>query len=73
MAQSVSPPVSPTIRVAVTQLEPAWLDLQASVEKTCKYIAEAAENGAQLVTFAEAFIPGYPAWIWYVVLHCGQL
>ncbi|TGO60668.1 hypothetical protein BOTNAR_0141g00100 [Botryotinia narcissicola] len=51
-------------RVAVTQHEPEWFDLQKSVEKTCRIITEAAENGAQLVTFAEAFIPGYPAWIW---------
>lgn len=52
------------VKVAVTQLEPEWLNLQASVAKTCKYIAEAAANGAKLVSFAEAFIPGYPAWIW---------
>jgi nitrilase len=52
------------VKVAVTQLEPEWLNLQASVEKTCKYITEAASNGAKLVSFAEAFIPGYPAWIW---------
>ncbi|ESZ96228.1 aliphatic nitrilase [Sclerotinia borealis F-4128] len=51
-------------RVAVSQHEPEWFDLQMSVEKTCRIISEAAENGAQLVTFAEAFIPGYPAWIW---------
>ncbi|KAH8687931.1 carbon-nitrogen hydrolase [Tricladium varicosporioides] len=51
-------------KVAVTQLEPEWLDLEASVQKTCKYIEEAAKNGAKLVTFAEVFIPGYPAWIW---------
>ncbi|TID22297.1 carbon-nitrogen hydrolase [Venturia nashicola] len=53
-----------SVKVAVTQLEPEWLNLQASVEKTCKYITEAASNGAKLVAFAEAFIPGYPAWIW---------
>ncbi|KAJ8071095.1 hypothetical protein OCU04_001438 [Sclerotinia nivalis] len=51
-------------RVAVSQHEPEWFDLQKSVEKTCRIITEAAENGAQLVTFAEAFIPGYPTWIW---------
>lgn len=55
---------SPKYRVAVTQHEPEWFDLQKSVEKTCRIITEAAENGARLVTFAEAFIPGYPAWIW---------
>ena len=60
-----SKPQKPSkVRVAVTQLEPEWLDLQASVAKTCKYITEAAKNGAELVSFAEAFIPGYPAWIW---------
>jgi predicted amidohydrolase len=56
---------STSLRVAVAQQEPEWLDLQASVKKVCRVIAEAAENKAKIVTFSEAFIPGYPAWIWY--------
>ncbi|RDW81264.1 carbon-nitrogen hydrolase family protein [Aspergillus mulundensis] len=57
--------LTPTqVRVAVTQAEPVWLDLDATVDKTCKLIAEAAAKGAQLVTFPECWIPGYPAWIW---------
>ncbi|GAB7356276.1 hypothetical protein MBLNU459_g7085t1 [Dothideomycetes sp. NU459] len=52
------------MRVAVSQHEPEWLDLQKSVEKACSIIEQAAQGGAKLVTFAEAFIPGYPAWIW---------
>ncbi|KUL90822.1 hypothetical protein ZTR_00638 [Talaromyces verruculosus] len=52
------------VRVAVTQAEPVWLDLDATVDKTCVLIKEAATNGAQLVTFPECWIPGYPAWIW---------
>lgn len=64
MGETAAPNKDSKVRVAVTQLEPEWLDLQASVAKTCKYIAEAAQNGARLVSFAEAFIPGYPAWIW---------
>lgn len=55
-----------TLRVAVAQYEPEWLDLQASVKKTCAIITEAAVKGAKLVAFSEAFIPGYPAWIWSV-------
>lgn len=27
-------------------------------------IVEAAARGAKLVVFPDAFIPGYPAWIW---------
>jgi len=55
---------SSKVRVAVTQHEPAWLDLEAGVQKTCTIIAEAAQAGAKLVTFPECWIPGYPAWIW---------
>lgn len=55
---------SDTIRVAVAQYEPEWLDLQASVKKVCKVITEASQKGAKLVGFSEAFVPGYPAWIW---------
>ncbi|UKZ78484.1 hypothetical protein TrVFT333_006224 [Trichoderma virens FT-333] len=52
------------VRVAVTQAEPVWLDLQATIEKTCRLITEAASNNAQLVAFPETWIPGYPCWIW---------
>jgi nitrilase len=55
---------SSLVRVAVTQAEPEWLDLEASVAKTCKLIEEAASNGAKLVAFPECFVTGYPAWIW---------
>lgn len=55
---------SSTVRVAVTQHESAWLDLEAGVAKTCTLIAEAARAGAKLIAFPECWIPGYPAWIW---------
>ncbi|KAJ5163947.1 uncharacterized protein N7500_005777 [Penicillium coprophilum] len=55
---------SKTTLVAVTQAEPEWLDLATSVAKTCKLIAEAAQNAAQLIAFPECWIPGYPCWIW---------
>lgn len=60
---------STKVRVAVTQHEPVWLDLHATVDKTCRLIAEAAGNGAQLITFPECWLPGYPAWIWSAWLH----
>ena len=55
-----------TVRVAVTQHEPVWLDLQGTVSKTCKIIDEASKAGAKLVAFPEVWVPGYPAWIWYL-------
>lgn len=54
----------PKYKVAVIQAAPAFLDLDASVEKTISLIKEAANNGASLVAFPETFIPGYPWHIW---------
>ena len=63
---TMSTEYSPSIvRVAVTQAEPEWLDLDKTVDKTCQLIQEAAKNNALLIAFPECWIPGYPAWVWY--------
>jgi predicted amidohydrolase len=49
-----------TFQIAAVQASPVFMDREATVEKTCRLIAEAAENGARLVIFPETFIPGYP-------------
>jgi nitrilase len=51
-------------KVAVVQAAPVWLDLDATIGKTIALINEAAENGAKLIGFPEAFVPGYPWYIW---------
>ncbi len=56
--------VHPKYKVAVVQAAPAWLDLDASIDKSIALIREAAEKGAKLIAFPEAFIPGYPWHIW---------
>lgn len=48
------------VKAAVVQAEPEWLDLQASVRKTCNLIREAAEEGAHIIAFPELWVPGYP-------------
>jgi cyanide dihydratase len=52
--------IYPKFTAAAVQASPVYLNLDATVEKACKLISEAASNGAKLVGFPEAFIPGYP-------------
>ena len=51
-------------RVAVVQVPPVVLDRQATLARAVEKVGEAADNGARLVAFSEAFVPGYPDWIW---------
>jgi len=51
-------------KLAIIQESPVFLDRQKTIEKAIALIEQAAAKGAKLVIFPEAFIPGYPAWIW---------
>jgi nitrilase len=51
-------------KIAIIQNPPVMLDRQSTIDYAVSLVAETAANGAQLVIFPEAFIPGYPAWIW---------
>jgi nitrilase len=51
-------------RLAVVQTPPVFLDRKQTLAKAVASVREAAKGGAGLVVFPEAFIPGYPAWIW---------
>jgi nitrilase len=54
------------IKVAAAQAAPVFLNKEKTVKKVCKLIQKAGSNGAKLVVFPEAFIPGYPDWVWVV-------
>jgi len=49
--------------LAIIQEAPVFLNLAASTEKAITCIRRAAADGAQIVTFAECWLPGYPAWV----------
>ena len=51
-------------QLAIVQKAPVFLDKEKTIELAVSTVAEAAGNGAELVVFTEAFIPGYPAWVW---------
>ena len=51
-------------KVAISQKPPVLLDLDASMEQALSIVKEGGEGGAQLIVFPEAFLPGYPTWVW---------
>jgi aliphatic nitrilase len=52
----------PSIKAAAAHVAPVFLEVGATIEKTCSIISEAAGHGAQLVAFPEAYIPAFPVW-----------
>lgn len=53
-------------KVAAAQLSSVFLNKEKTLEKACSAIKEAGENGAELIVFPEAFISGYPDWVWLI-------
>lgn len=51
-------------KVAVVQKPPVLLDRQGTIESVLNSIDEAVAEGAALLVFPEAYIAGYPTWIW---------
>ncbi|NQZ51669.1 MAG: carbon-nitrogen hydrolase family protein [Moritella sp.] len=51
-------------KIAIIQEAPYVLDKTRTVAQAANIIHTVAAQGAELIVFPEAFIPGYPAWIW---------
>ena len=55
--------MSQTLRVAVVQAEPAFLDLGTTMDRLEAWTRRAADAGARVVAFPETWLPGYPVWL----------
>lgn len=53
------------VSIAIVQSAPAYLNIDESLAKVEVLLKEAAQQGADLVTFGETWFTGYPAWIDY--------
>ncbi len=51
------------LRVAAVQAAPVLMDLEATLARVADLTRSAADDGAELVVFPEAFVPGPPVWI----------
>ncbi len=54
------------MKIAAAQLASVFLNKEKTVDKACKAITEAGKKGAKLIVFPEAFISGYPDWVWVI-------
>lgn len=52
------------VKVAAVQAAPVLLDRDETIAKVVALAEKAAAEGARLVAFPEAFVPGYPDWVW---------
>jgi nitrilase len=52
------------VTVAAVQAAPVFLDREATLDVLVRHVEAAAAEGAQLIVFPEAILPGYPDWVW---------
>ena len=52
-----------SLKIAMAQLAPVWLDKSATLQKIESAIIEAASQNCELIVFGEALLPGYPFWL----------
>ena len=52
-----------TLKIAMAQIAPVWLDKKATLKKIEESINDAAKDNCELIVFGEALLPGYPFWL----------
>jgi nitrilase len=57
-------PAENKVRIGIVQHPPVLLQRDNTLARAVELIAEAAGQGARLVSFPETWVPGYPEWLW---------
>jgi nitrilase len=60
------------MKAAIVQEPPVYLDLAASMERAVGLVERAANDGAGLIVFPEAWLPGYPTFVWRLAPGAGM-
>ncbi|MEQ8478793.1 carbon-nitrogen hydrolase family protein [Fulvivirga sp.] len=55
--------MSGTLKIAMAQIAPVWLNKQKTLEKVMSSISEAGDQNCDLIVFGEGLLPGYPFWL----------
>ncbi len=58
-----TPKEADSLKVALAQIAPVWLDKEKTLGKIEASMREAGSNACELVVFGEALVPGYPFWL----------
>ena len=60
-------------KIALAQISPVYLNKPATLKLALETIQAAASEGADLILFPEAFLSGYPDWVWTIPNSAGSL
>lgn len=52
-----------TLKIAMAQIAPVWLNREATLKKVKQSILDAANHNCELIVFGEGLVPGYPFWL----------
>ncbi len=60
------------MKISLVQQPPVFLNKARSLERAVQLIADAAADGCELIAFPEAWLPGYPTFVWRLPPGAGM-
>jgi len=60
------------MKASVVQQPPVYLNLEKSMERAVELVAQSSQQGCQMIVFPEAWLPGYPTFVWRLLPGAGM-